>query len=433
LPFNLEGLVKNLLALTEAFKLMLLRSFLILLWLVVLVEISQAQILGFTLPPGKTKVKFPIEVYNNLVVVPMILNSQLPLKFILDTGVRTSILTERAYSDILNLEYSRKYTIAGPGGEKLVDAYVTNNVSFDMPGVQGRGHAMLVLDQDYLELRNYLGTDVHGILGYELFSRFIIEVDYEHKTLTLMLPERFKEKRKFQMLPIQIEDTKPYITVNLQMNDSTSLSAKLLVDSGASHGIFLETSSSPKITVPSKNVVSIIGRGLGGVISGQIGKIKSLNLGRYEIPNVITNFPDPNSYLDTLKNSRTVFRNGSIGGEILSRFTVIYNFPGEKIYLKKNNNYKNSFYFNLSGLTIRAKGARLKNFEITDVREKSPSERADIKEGDRVITVNGISATDLDLNTINGFLNSKPGRKIHLQIERKGVKIKREFKLEDPL
>ena len=413
--------------------LMLLRSFLISLGLVVLVELGQAQVLGFSLPPGKTRVQFPIEVYNNLVVVPMILNGQLPLKFILDTGVRTSILTERAYSDILNLQYSRKYTIAGPGGEKMVDAYVTNNVSLDMPGVQGRGHAMLVLDQDYLELRNYLGTDVHGILGYELFSRFIIEVDYERKTLTLMLPERFHEKRKYQWLPIQIEDTKPYVTVNLQMNDTTSVSAKLLVDSGASHGIFLETSSNPKIQVPQPNVVSIIGRGLGGVIYGQIGKINSIKLGKYEIPNVITNFPDPNTYMDTLKTSRTVFRNGSIGGEILNRFTVIYNFPGEKIYLKKNSNYKKEFYFNLSGLTIRAKGARLKNFEITDIRENSAAYRAKINVGDRIISVNGVSASDLELNTVNGFLNSKPGRRISLVIERNSVRIKKEFRLEDPL
>jgi hypothetical protein len=393
----------------------------------------QAQVLGFSLPPGKSKVQFPIEVYNNLVVIPVILNNQLPLKFILDTGVRTSILTEKAYSDILNLSYARKYSIAGPGGEKLVEAYVTNNVSLDMPGVQGRGHAMLVLDQDYLELRNYLGTDVHGILGYELFSRFIIEVDYERKQLTLMLPERFKEKRKFQWLPISIEDTKPYITINLDMNDTTSVSAKLLVDSGASHGLFLETSSNPKIKIPERHVASIIGRGLGGVITGEISKIKALKIGRFEIPHVITNFPDPNSYMDTLKTSRSVFRNGSIGGEILSRFTVIYNFPGEKIYFKKNANYKKEFYFNMSGLTIRAKGSRLKDFEITDMRKNSPALNADVQLGDRIISVNGISASELDLNTINGFLNSKPGRRITLMISRKGAKIKKEFRLEDPL
>jgi PDZ domain/Aspartyl protease len=403
------------------------------IFLVLISSISQAQTLGFSLPEGKSRVQFPIEIYNNLIVVPVILNHQLPLKFILDTGVRTSILTEKAYSDILNLPYARQLVISGPGEERLIVAYVTNNVSLDMPGVQGRGHAMLVLEEDYLELRNYLGTDVHGILGYELFSRFIIQVDYERKLLTLMLPHRFKEKKRYAWIPAQIQDTKPYITANLQLNDTTSLSAKLLVDSGASHGLFLEANSSTKITVPAKHVTSTIGRGLGGEITGQIGKIKSINLGNYQIQNVITNFPDTETYIDTLKTSRTVFRNGSLGGEILSRFTVIYNFPGEKIYLKKNSAFKKKFYFSLSGLTVRAKGSRLKSFEITSLRENSEAQKAGVQVGDRIISVNGIQASDLSLSVVNAFLNSKPGRRIVLQLERGSEKFKKEFRLEDPL
>jgi hypothetical protein len=389
----------------------------------------KAQMLGFSLPAGRTKVQFPIEVHNNLVVVPMILNGQLPLKFILDTGVRTSILTEKAYSDILNLEYSRKYTIAGPGGEKLVDAYVTNNISFDMPGVTGRGHAMLVLDRDYLELRNYLGTDVHGILGYELFSRFIVEIDYERKLLTLMLPERFHPGKKHKSLPITIEDTKPYVTVDVMMNDSTTVKAKMLVDSGASHGIFLEEGSDSAIVVPQKNVPSIIGRGLGGVITGRIARVKALKMDGFLMPDVIASFPDPNSYTDTLLVSRTVFRNGSIGGEVLSRFTITFNFPQERLYMKKNSGYKKDFYFNLSGLTVRAKGSRLKNFEVADVRENSAGFKAGVKLGDRILSVNGMPASELDLSLINAYLNNKPGKKITLQIERAGKKEKIEFRL----
>jgi len=394
-------------------------------------SVVQAQVLGFRLPEGKTKVQFPIEVHNNLVVVPIVLNSQLPLKFILDTGVRTAILTEKAYSDILNLPYSRKYTISGPGGEKVVDAYVTNNVTLDMPGVHGEGHAMLVLENDFLELKNYLGANVHGILGYELFSRFIVKIDYEKKLLTLLLPDRFKPKKNQVWLPITVEDTKPYVVVGLQMNDTTTFSAKLLVDSGASHSIFLETESNPKIIVPEKHVSSVIGRGLGGEITGQIGRIKAIEIGDYVVKNVIANFPDNDTYLDSLKTSTSTFRNGSIGGEMLSRFTVTFNFPGEKIYLKKNASLKKEFYFNLSGLTVRARGARLRNYEISDVRENSQAAKADIRKGDRIISVNGQPAEDMDLSIINGVLNSKPGKKIVLQIQRDGVKSRKEFRLEN--
>lgn len=394
---------------------------------------ASQEILGFALTGGKNRVQIPIEIQNNLVIVPVVLNRQIPLRFILDTGVRTAILTEKTFSDILNLPYSRKYSIGGPGGVKVVDAYITNNVTFDLPGVHGQGHALLVLDQDYLELRNYLGTDVHGILGYELFSRFIIKIDYERKVLTIQKTNKFIPKRKYEMLPLKVEDTKPYVESSVQINDSTTADVKLLIDTGASHGLILEPDSNPFIKVPAKHIESIIGRGLGGLITGQIGRIGSLKLGRYEIPQVITNFPDPNSYMDSIKNNRAVFRNGAIGGEILSRFTVILDLPSEKVYFKKNSSFKKKFYFNQSGITVKAEGVNLRKFKITDVRANSSAEKAGVQPGDVIIMINGILSNGFELNNINAFLNSKPGKKISLQLEREGKIFKKEFVLENPI
>ena len=391
-----------------------------------------AQNLGFSLANGKKRVQIPIEIHNNLIVIPVVLNDALPLKFILDTGVRTTILTQKTFTDILNLVYTRKYTIAGPGGENLVDAYVTNNVSLELPGVQGRGHAMLVLGKDYLELRNYLGTDVHGILGYELFSRFIIQIDYEKRMLTLMLPEKFRKKRRFQAIPITIQDTKPYVIAPVVLDNGSTLKAKLLVDSGASHGLMLEPTSDTIIHVPKNAVSSLIGRGLGGEIVGKVGRIKSIDLGSYRLDHVIANFPDPNSYSDSIKVGN-VYRNGAIGGEILSRFNVVFDFPEEKLYLKKNASFKKNFYYNLSGVTLKAKGSQLNTFEVTEVRDQSPSQIGGILPGDIVLSLNGISTRELDLNVINGLLNSKPGRKVRLEISRNGEKFKKEIELKDPI
>lgn len=392
------------------------------------------QVLGFTLEEGRRRARIPIEVNNNLVVIPVVVNGQLPLKFILDTGVRTAILTEKIFSDILNLSYSRKYTVGGVGGDRLVQAFVTNNVTLDLPpGVHGEGHALLVLEEDYLELRNYLGVDVHGILGYELFSRFIVTIDYDRKELILTRPERFKLPNRFISLPITVEDTKPYIVTNVVMNDTTTMSAKLLIDSGASHGLILEPDSDEKLSVPSVHISSIIGRGLGGVISGQIGRVKALELGKYSVENVIANFPDPNSYMDTLKTSRAVARNGAIGGEILSRFKVIFNFPHEKIYIKKNPSFRKKFYYNMSGITLKAIGSGLKRFAVTNVRVNSPAERAGVLEGDQILTINGIPTTELELNAVNAYFNMKPGKRIILELDRQGKRLKKEFHLENQI
>jgi hypothetical protein len=100
--------------------------------------------------------------------------------------------------------------VAGPGGDKVVEAYVTNNVTLDLPGLHGEGHAVLVLEKDYLELRNYLGTDVQGVLGYEIFSRFIVQIDYKEKEVTIIRPEFFQPGKRYEMLPMHVEDTKPY-------------------------------------------------------------------------------------------------------------------------------------------------------------------------------------------------------------------------------
>lgn len=391
------------------------------------------QTLGFSLPDGVNRIDIPIEIHNNLIVVPVILNNRLPLKFIIDTGVRTAILTQKVYSDILNLSYTRKYSLSGPGGQKLVDAFITSNVTFDMPGVHGQGHSMLVLQEDYLELKNSMGTDVHGILGYELFSRFVVMIDYEAKKMTLMRPENFKPKKSYQALPIRIEDTKPFVELIISVRDSAQMTAKFLVDTGASHGLLIEEDSDKRLRMPDKNISSILGRGIAGIITGKISRTKSLKFGKYELNDLITSFPDDYAYRDSVGSKNFTPRNGSVGGDLLSRFTVIFNFPGEMMYIKKNASFKKKFYYSLSGITLRAKGPKLREYEISDVRTNTTAAAAGLKVGDVIVSVNGVSVADYELSYVNNFFNSKPGRKIKVEILRNGEKMKKEFLLENQI
>ncbi|UII28094.1 aspartyl protease family protein [Fulvivirga maritima] len=390
---------------------------------------SYAQQLGFSISNNKKKVEIPFEIYNNLIIVPVVLNDELPLKFIIDTGVRTSILTEKAFGDIINLSYSKKYTISGLGGEQLIDAYITNNVSITLPGVTGRGHALLVLAEDYLELRNYLGTDVHGILGYELFSRFVVKIDYDRKIMTLTTPKHFKPGRKYREIPMDVHDTKPYITGRIIYGPNDVHSARLMVDSGASHGLRLDPNSESDIYIPENNINAILGRGLGGVMKGKIARIPMLQLeDKICWEDVITSFPDDHDFLDSLKSSGTN-RNGSIGGEILTRFITVFDFPEEKLFLKPSKDYKDRFSYNMSGLTVKAKGSLLSTFEIVEVRKNSSGDLAGLKKGDLILKINGMDAASLHLNVINSILNSKENKKIKLVIQRSNEKLAFKFRL----
>lgn len=387
-----------------------------------------AQHFGFKFEGNLKKVVIPVDVLNNLVIVPVVLNDELSLKFILDTGVRTTVLTQKTYSDILKLTYSKEIFVSGPGGKQAA-AYITDNVRLDLPGIRGSGHSMLVLEEDYLELRNYLGAEVHGILGYELFSRFIVQMDYERKRLVLYDPKFFKKSRRYQALDISVEDTKPFVIATVAMTGNSEISAKLLIDTGAGHGLMLQPGSDEQIVVPELHINSVIGRSLGGIITGKIGRIESLQLGNYKINDPIANFPDPKSNQDTLIRGESKLRNGALGGEVLSRFNIVFNFPDEEIYIKKNGSFNRPSNYDMSGITLKAKGVQLRTYEVSELRKDSPAEKSGLLVGDIIVAINGFMLKRINLTQANGFFNKKEGKRISLLVERNGKRKKIQFRL----
>ncbi|MGK7391770.1 MAG: aspartyl protease family protein [Candidatus Cyclobacteriaceae bacterium M2_1C_046] len=390
---------------------------------------SMSQKLGFSFTDDKNKAKIPFTLHNNLIVVSLILNDVLPLKFVLDTGVRTAILTDKEFSDMLDMVYTKKYTISGVGKQQTVDAYITNNVSFTLPGIEGKGHALLVLEEDLLELKNYLGTDVHGILGYELFSRFIVKINYANKIITLSNPETTRYPRRYDNIPMTIEDTKPYIYATVVQDDGSEVRVKVMIDSGSSQSLFLSLESDPSLKLPEKNIHTYVGRGLGGPLEGYVGRLNAFKIGSYEFEDIIANYPENPNY-DSIKYS-TAKRSGSIGGEILSRFNVIFDFPNQKFYFKKNRFFKKDFTYNLSGLVIKAKGPYLSTYEVSEVRKNSAGAKAGIQAGDIILSINENNYKDLELDEVIGILNYKSNKKITLRLKRGEQVLVKKFRLKD--
>ncbi len=401
---------------------------LILLVLVLGLSIQEqhAQAIGFDIVDNNNSVTIPFETHNNLIVIPVILNHRLPLRFVVDTGVRTSILTDRTFSDILNISYDRKIPLVGADRDRKIIAYVANGVSLKLPGVVGQGQAMLVLEEDYLQLKNYLGTDVHGILGYELFSRFIVEIDYDDKLLKLHEPFSYKPKRSMKSLPLTVEDTKPYIYSTVITVEGKTIKSKLMIDTGASHSLLLDMDSHPDLTLPDKKVRTNLGRGLGGTIDGHVARLGQAEFGRYKFDDVIASWPDHGSFSDILAKTG---RQGTLGGGLMSRFTVIFDYFNGYVYYKKNRNFGNRFEYNMSGLEIKVAGVKLNKFEIGHITEDSPASEIDLQVGDEILTINGHPTRELSLGEVNNFFRMRDGKKIRMMILRDNVRHRRIFRL----
>ena len=189
----------------------------------------------------------------------------------------------------------------------------------------------------------------------------------------------------------------------------------------------------------------------------------------FEFNDVTVAFPDVNM-LDAaafLKN-----RKGSIGGEILRRFTVTMNYQAKQMTFKKNRNFKKPFYYNLSGLTLTYDGSiQVKELQdirtesisisepgadnypgrssiivdpiyslltapkvvIAEIRPNSPAERAGLKVGDGIIKINGEFCYKYKLYELIALLSSREGRKIKVAYERGDKLLVTDFILEKVL
>lgn len=395
------------------------------------VAFAQAQHRGFRITNQRAKrVTIPFELHSNLVIIPVRVNDGETLKFILDTGVRTAILTDQGYVDGIPLVDDRIITVMGVGDQGEISAYVSSGVTFDLPeGVAANGNSILILKDDYLQLDSFLGTRIHGILGYELFSRFVVEIDYMRQQVVLHRPDKFRPRKSFKRVPISVEDTKPYVEgAVLQLNDSTTLTTKLMIDTGASHSLMLNRQSDDRITVPERHISGYLGRGLSGEIYGQMARVPQLNIGDYTLKRVTSSFPEENAFLEVV--TERTGNQGNIGGAVLKRFRVIFDYANGFVYLKKNRLFRTPFEYNMSGMELKATGPLLTTLLVSTVAKDSPARRAGIQPGDMIVSVNGQYPPELTLAMFNQMVSVKPGKKIRLKIFRGGMIFKKKFRLE---
>lgn len=381
---------------------------------------------GFKMPEKIKSISMPFELHNNLIIIPVTINRFLTLKFILDTGVETAILTEKLYSDLLEINYLRELTIAGPGIIDSVQAYVANEVIFSLPGgIIGQNMNMLVLKEDYLKLSENIGDDVHGIIGYDIFSRFVVDINYDEHMLTLTDPRKFKRNRRATEVPLDIVGSKPFIKATIKQNYQKA-DLDIMVDTGASHAALLDYNNVTDVSLPEKKMITRLGRGIAGDIPGYIGRMDSVQIECFGFESMLVSAPFDGAYNKVIKRGARV---GTFGGELLTRFRVTFDYNNQMMYLKKGTEYKNKFEYDMSGLSLNSVGKKYDTLKVVAVTQSSPAAYADIRVGDVIHKINGKNLKTHTLSEVFQLLRSKDGRKIVVKIYRDGEKLKKTFRL----
>ncbi len=382
---------------------------------------------GYELLKDVNKIDIPFEFRNNLILVRVTFERVFPLQFIFDTGAENSILSKKSVTDLLGIPYDREFKILGSDLKTELTAYLVRGVHLNIENMVAPNHSMLVLKEDYFNFEEMLGIQIDGILGADLFKGLIVKINYERKIITLMKSKTAKQSfASLKEVPILIEKNKPYLKTAIRTQNDSLVNVKLLLDTGAMLSLLLNSDTHPGLKPPANTVQGNIGAGLGGFITGHLGRVTSLQLGEFECTEVITNFQSLTEGMDTL---RMQGRNGIIGNEVLSRFLVVIDYPGQKLYLQPNRRYSNKFEYDKSGLVIIATGMGLNKYVVHSVIVGSPAHLIGIKEGDVIKRINRSPAGLLTLDRIGQIFKKKEGKITKVVVVRDGKRLKFEFSL----
>lgn len=408
------------------------------------------------------KAVIPFKLINNLIFIPVNVNGA-ELTFLLDTGVAETLLFSLDNKE-LKLSNVEKMKFSGLGENLSVDGLKSdrNLARIGEHLVNTSMMLYLIMDEEF-NISSHVGIPVNGVIGYHFFKNHPVSIDYISKKITVYQnSESVKKKvRKYEELPITIEHDKPYLAADVEMTNEKK-SSKLLIDLGNSDAIWLFPTLIKDFVYNRPNIDDFLGRGFNGDIFGKRSRIHYFYLGKFQFEKPLTAMPDEYS----IQHVKLVAdRKGSVGGEIMRRFTNVFDYSAGKLYLKKNKNFNDSFHFNMSGLDFKQDGLEwhedrvaikpqgnvvMSNgvytestfqykfslkplFSIAGVRKDSPGYKAGLKKDDRILSINGRKTADMTLEKIIELMRSDEGRNINMVIQRQGQQMTLSFVLEDPI
>ncbi|WP_316840965.1 aspartyl protease family protein [Pedobacter gandavensis] len=395
-------------------KFIRVKSLLLLSIVALTINVGYAQ--NFEFSNNRKKDAINMILVKNLIIIPVLINEKGPFNFILDTGVGPMIISDPSITDSLKIKDLRTIKIAGLGKGNEIEAYVSSSIHARV-GKASMDHVpTALLKEDLFRLSSFVGMPVHGLLGYHFFKSFIVELKYSAKRIIFYLPSHGK-KIKGERIPLEMINDKPYTKIQIESPELGTLILKVLVDNGASHAISLEILNKNPFPLPPVSILANLGVGLGGPISGHIGRLPSIKVGSFELKNVLSSYP---KYEEVAAKVLVNDRNGNLGADILSRFDITMDYEDGAMYLRKNGNFKRPFQHDMAGMEIFMEDNQHKRFFIGRIEPNSPAEEGGLEADDEIVYLNFVPASNYSLTEMNKVFRDGDDKTVIVTILRKG-------------
>ena len=361
-------------------------------------------------PTSAPRAVLPVQLVNNLVFVAVRVGGSDPLSFVLDTGASATVLN-RTVADRLGLDLQAGED-ARTGGGSVQTASATG-ISLSVGNVSLPDVTIVAID--LTGLLAGLGQPVDGILGYDIFRRFVVGIDYASSTLRLHEPTQYRYAGEGDILPIVVEDQIPLVRVQVLRPAGDAADAKVEFDTGQTGGMtlvkpyvdttHLVAASQPTLRIRTGAIVS-------GGVTAEVVRTAGLRLGRFLVPNPVVSVTTTAEGAGV--SGDTV---GLLGGEILRRFTVTVDYSRSRIILEPNAQLATPMEFDMSGISLAAVASDPSTYRVRTLIEQSPATEAGVAVGDLLTAIDGTPVGALTLNDVRQRFK-EPGKRFELTLKR---------------
>ena len=360
----------------------------------------------FELAPHTTSTTFPIEVVNNHIYLDAKVNGKGPFRFIFDTGGEGILNPDVAASLGVHPAGALQAGGAGAGTVQTGFAWV-GKIQLGGATMSHQSFAILPLGPVMQAIE---GMHIDGMVGYETVARYLTTIDYAHNTMTLSLPKAGVRPSGvavpfvfYQTIP-QVKAAVDGLRATVEIDTGSRSELTLMSPYVAAHGL------AKKYPSP---VQGIVGYGIGGPTTAQMTRIKTLSVGLVAVPGVVTNLST-----DTKGAMADPSLSGNLGGGVLKRFVVTFDYRNQIMYLQKGANFAHVGATDRSGLVLVATPAGIR---VIGVLTSTPAALAGIHSRDLIESVNGTPSEKLGLIRIREMLSGSPGTIVNLTVRSGGA------------
>ena len=357
---------------------------------------------------GDGYARIPFDLRGSHVWVRGTIGSSDSLWIVIDTG-GSSALLDAAVAESLGLAQHGQVQSRGSGG--AATGRLVSNVDIHLPG--------LTIHRDQLPTTALADISTAGrrpmqlIIGYALFASCVVRFDYAAQVLEVWDPEHAPNPIPGVGVPLKLQQNLPYVEGVLEVPGRAPIRGRFLLDTGSAAALMVgaEVTEREKLMTAFPRTIEQLARGVGGAMRNRVGRADAFSVGtlRFEKPTVMMQQPGAGR----ISAPGTV---GNMGGPMLGRCRVTFDYAGRKVYLEPGAGFAEPFEADMSGATITPDGA---GWAVRLVNPETPAAEAGLRAGDVVVHVNGEPADQLDPIAVRRLFSTE-GATVTIGVRRGG-------------